>query len=65
MEISSQLLHRGGFPSSIVPEKCSHMTLVERQVQVFDGFPVAVGLRQTSQRNANQQLWELLVTVRV
>lgn len=65
IEVSSHLLHGGGFPSSVVPEQCGHVTLVEHQVQVIDGFPVAVGLRKASQRNANRQLRELIVTVRV
>lgn len=65
MEVNSRLLHCGSFSSSVMPKQCSNMTLIECQVQVLNGIPFAIGLRQALQRNANWKLWEFLITMRV
>lgn len=49
-------IHGGGLASSIVAKQCSHVTLVERDVQVLNGYSVAIEFAEAMEGNAHWQM---------
>lgn len=53
-------IHGGGLASSIVAKQCGHVTLVERDVQVLNGYTVAIEFAEAMEGNAHWQMREIL-----
>lgn len=49
-------IHGGGFASSIVAKQRSNVTLVERDVQILNGYSVTVEFAETMEGNAHWQM---------
>lgn len=49
-------IHCGGLASSVVTKQCGHVTLVERDVQVLNGYSVAVEFAETVEGNTHWQM---------
>lgn len=57
-------IHSGGLASSIVAKQCGNMTLVERDVQVLNGYSVTIEFAETVEGNADWQMGEILASMR-
>lgn len=49
-------VHSGGLASSIVAKQCGNVTLVERDVQVLNGYLVTVEFAETMEGNTHWQM---------
>lgn len=56
--------HGGGFPGSVVTQQRGDVTLVEGDVQVLNGHPVAVDLAEAVEGDAHGQVREVLANLR-